>query len=293
MVLYNSLERAENPFAALELKNTTGLTLEGGPLVVSDGDTYAGEAMLDTLKPDESRIVPYAVDLGVQVESEHDQTSEEVSYVRARRGRLELRRARIDKRVYRFRSKDDRPRTCILEHPLQPDRTLWDTPAPRETTHSFHRFEVPLAPRAVTEFRVQERSRQSEYVEIRALPERTLALYLSRGYVPAGQEAQFREVSTLMAGLARLQGKRQETERKMAALTAGQERLRKNLQSLGASTDEARLRTRYVGKLEAEETELEALANLMRDLDTEIAEIEVQVEKALDRLDFEVVLRGE
>jgi hypothetical protein len=48
------------------LTNTTGLTLEGGPVTVTEGDTYVGEAMLDTMKPDDKRFVPYAVELGCQ-----------------------------------------------------------------------------------------------------------------------------------------------------------------------------------------------------------------------------------
>ena len=49
----------------VEFKNTTGLTLEGGPVTVLEGGSYVGEAMLETIKPDEKRLVPYAVELGV------------------------------------------------------------------------------------------------------------------------------------------------------------------------------------------------------------------------------------
>ena len=54
-LLYNAANRAENPFAVLDFKNTTGLTLEGGPVTFFEGDVYAGEAMMDTLGPDEER----------------------------------------------------------------------------------------------------------------------------------------------------------------------------------------------------------------------------------------------
>src|SRR5438067_2243658 len=67
VLLYNKAARAENPMRAVEFKNTTALTLEGGPVTVLEGGSYVGEAMLETLKPDEERLVPYAVELSVRV----------------------------------------------------------------------------------------------------------------------------------------------------------------------------------------------------------------------------------
>src|SRR6185312_6851412 len=55
VLLYNKATRAENPMRCVEFKNTTGLTLEGGPVTVLEDGAYVGEAMLDTLKPDEER----------------------------------------------------------------------------------------------------------------------------------------------------------------------------------------------------------------------------------------------
>ena len=55
VLLYNKATRAENPMRCVEFKNTTGLTLEGGPVTVLEGGSYVGEAMLETVKPDEQR----------------------------------------------------------------------------------------------------------------------------------------------------------------------------------------------------------------------------------------------
>ncbi|MDP8219631.1 MAG: hypothetical protein P9M03_13000, partial [Candidatus Theseobacter exili] len=66
---YNEENRHNNPFSCMWLKNTTGLTLEGGAATIYENDTYAGEAVLKTLKPGEKTFVSYAVDLGVLVET--------------------------------------------------------------------------------------------------------------------------------------------------------------------------------------------------------------------------------
>src|SRR5207344_1268370 len=67
VLLYDKNARAENPLRCIEFENTTGLTLEGGPVTVLEAGTYVGEAMLETLKPDEERLVPFAVELSVHV----------------------------------------------------------------------------------------------------------------------------------------------------------------------------------------------------------------------------------
>jgi hypothetical protein len=43
--------------------NSTGLTLEGGPVTVFEGDSYVGEAMLDTMRKNDQQITPYSVEL--------------------------------------------------------------------------------------------------------------------------------------------------------------------------------------------------------------------------------------
>src|SRR6266498_742502 len=48
--LYNREAREQNPMSALYLNNTTGLTLESGPLTIIENDTYAGEALTDRIK---------------------------------------------------------------------------------------------------------------------------------------------------------------------------------------------------------------------------------------------------
>src|SRR5207249_1923670 len=58
VLMYNKAARAENPMRCVEFKNTTGLTLEGGPVTVLEGGSYVGEAMMETSKPEEPRLIP-------------------------------------------------------------------------------------------------------------------------------------------------------------------------------------------------------------------------------------------
>ena len=117
VLLYQKAARAENPIRCVEFENTTGLTLEGGPVTVLEQGSYVGEAMLDTLKPTEKRLVGYAVELAVRVLDNIDSHSDRVSRVTIRNGVLKTHYAQVQKTTYTFNSKSDKEQTCYLDHP--------------------------------------------------------------------------------------------------------------------------------------------------------------------------------
>src|SRR5919205_4254515 len=65
--VFRESEGRTRPMSGLMLKNTSPLTLEGGALTVIDGDAYAGEALMERLKPSEQRLISFALDLGTLV----------------------------------------------------------------------------------------------------------------------------------------------------------------------------------------------------------------------------------
>lgn len=68
VALYRGSIRRANPLSAILFTNTSGATLEGGPVTVLHNDLLAGEAMLRSCRPGDVQILPYAVDLDVDAE---------------------------------------------------------------------------------------------------------------------------------------------------------------------------------------------------------------------------------
>src|SRR5207302_11399180 len=66
-LLIYSENYGEHPMSAAELTNSTGKTLDGGPITVFDAASYGGEALITTLKTGDKRLISYAVDLGTRV----------------------------------------------------------------------------------------------------------------------------------------------------------------------------------------------------------------------------------
>jgi len=63
--LYNADTDPRYPLNAVRLKNTTGLHLKGGPVTLFDGDTYAGDALVEDVPPGDTRLISYAVDQSI------------------------------------------------------------------------------------------------------------------------------------------------------------------------------------------------------------------------------------
>src|SRR5262245_4332378 len=158
VLLYNKSNRAENPMRCVEFKNTTRLTLEGGPVTVLEKGSYVGEAMLDTLKPDEERLVPYAVELAVRVTDRIDTREEPVHRVIIRSGYLCTDYVQARQTTYTLKNKGDTAYILYLEHPRQQGEwELFDTLAPQVVTDNFWRFRLNLPARAETPFVVKQK----------------------------------------------------------------------------------------------------------------------------------------
>src|SRR5205807_127919 len=83
-----TLWSASSPRAlrALWIKNTSGLTLDSGTFNIVDNNAFAGEGLIDPLKPQERRLLSYAVDQGVRVEHKNLLENRPVTRISATHG---------------------------------------------------------------------------------------------------------------------------------------------------------------------------------------------------------------
>ena len=84
------------------------------------GEVHVGEAMLETMKPDEDRLVPYAVELGVHVLYNIDSHDETVHRVVIRRGQLKAHYVQVRKTTYTLNNKSDEEQIVFFETKIRP-----------------------------------------------------------------------------------------------------------------------------------------------------------------------------
>ena len=84
--IWNEQAGLPRPQRALWLNNSSGLTLDGGSFSVLEDETFAGEGVVEPIRPGEKRLVSYAIDLAVNASSKLGSEQQRVTRVRVLRG---------------------------------------------------------------------------------------------------------------------------------------------------------------------------------------------------------------
>jgi len=283
--LYNKKVRANNPLAAVRLKNSTGLTLEGGPLTVLQGGSYAGEALVKTLKPDEQRYITYAVDLGLHVNTKTGSKSEQVDRVVINRGIIRMHRGIIETKTYNLDNKNTRPKTVVIEHPYHANWKLLNKEKPIEITENFLRFEVEAPGLEITKFIVREMRDSWESIMASNLTPDDIIIFAQKRYFSENTQKQLEEIVALKAEIVTIDRDLKTLKKDRNQIFKDQQRLRENLRGLRQTVEEKNLRSRYIKQLDQQETRLEKLRDREKDLDHQRTAKQRELNKLLGTLE--------
>jgi len=145
------------PLRALWVNNASSLTLDGGSFSVLDSNTFAGEGLVEAIKPGERRLLSYATDLGLLVDTKQDSGRERVTRVRIYRGTMATTSEEREKKTYIVRNEDTTARALVIEHPARPEWKLAeDGPKPEEKASGLYRFRLNLEPKKTERLVVNE-----------------------------------------------------------------------------------------------------------------------------------------
>lgn len=277
--LWNNSLGSDRPLRALWLTNTSGLTLDGGSFSVIEDDTFAGEGLVDPIKPGEKRLVSYAADLGVRVDSTSQNYPQRVTRVQIARGMMVQTSELQRDTTYTVRDDDTTPRTVVIEHPL---RVGWklaaDGPKPEETTSNDYRFEVKLEPKQTTTLEVRESKPLQVSYALNNMTSDRIALFVRQKSISPDVQAALEKIVAQKARVAALQDQIDERNGDRQSIFDDQQRLRENLKALKGGAEEKALTERYVQKLNDEETQLGTLQK-------ESSALAAQRDKAQQELD--------
>src|SRR5437588_7565902 len=131
--IYNEHTQAKFPLLGLKLKNTSGLHLMQGPITVFEGSSYAGDARILDLQPNEERLISYAVDLGTEVNPVPSSDNGRITQVKAVKGVVYTTTKVRETKTYTIKNRNDQERLVLVEHPVRNEFHLADTDKPAET----------------------------------------------------------------------------------------------------------------------------------------------------------------
>ena len=278
VLLYNRENRPKNPLSAIELTNASELTLEGGPLTVAEQELYVGEAMLDTMKPKDRRIVPFAVELSTVVEIEDKNESGNAFKAVLANGVLTTTAWSYKRTRYTFHNKSPRKHTLFAEHAkMGPGWELVDTAKPDELTERFYRFKLTLEPRSDLQLAVTERSTLYQSWQVVDFSKKDVRYYLSSKLIDAKTAGVLEEIVALREQLSELEHEKDRLDQARATIFEDQQRIRENMGALKAGAEQRQLLERLTKKLDAQETELERVDAALKKLEVERKKLEAQI----------------
>lgn len=286
LLIYTSGQASRNPMSAAAIVNSTGKTLDGGPITIFDAAAYGGEALMESLKAGDKRLISYATDLGTRITTNAESGSEAVREVKAKDGILTSRLAIVETTTYTIRNVDPRAKTLLIEHPLKPDSKLLGDVKPLETSANHHRFEVKLAANANEKFVVREEHLIENTEQISNLNDDQLVIYLRNKTLSDAARKQLDQVRAKKSELneANQLAGRQTAE--INELVQDQERIRQNLNSLNrVNGAEAQVR-KYAGDLAASEAKLAGLRDAQSAARKRLSALQSELNELIGKLDF-------
>jgi hypothetical protein len=284
-LLIYSDHSSQHPTNAAELTNSSGKTLDGGPITVYDGGAYGGEALMETLKAGDKRLISYAVDIGTRITEAFGSKQAVVREIHAARGVLTTKLAAEETRTYTVRNVDKKAKTLIIEHPLRPGYTLLNQ-KPAEKTASAYRFEMQLAPGGTQEFPVSEERVYDQTYQVTSLTPDTILSYVSNRTLSDAGRAQLQRIADQKRQIADNGRALQQAEGETRDLTADEERIRQNIGSLNNVSGQQQQVQNYARQLDAHEQQLAGLRDRQAELQKKKSALETEVNKLTEALAF-------
>ncbi len=284
-LLVYSEEQGQNPMNAAEITNSTGKTLDGGPITVFETGAYSGEALMETLKAGDKRLVGYAVDLGTRIGTIEGSEAQGIREIHLSRGTLTLREAVRDTKTYTVRNVDQKAKTLYIEHPVRPGYKVL-SPTPAESTPARHRFELALAPASTAKLAVVEENTYEVVHAVTNLSPDALLLYARNKSLTEAARAQIEKIAVARKGIAENDRAIARTEKELQELNQDQQRLRQNIISLNQVAGQQDQVQRYARDLAAQETKMAALRDRLSQLRKTKEEAAAALDALIDKMEF-------
>ncbi|MFZ0814778.1 MAG: DUF4139 domain-containing protein [Candidatus Sulfotelmatobacter sp.] len=276
---------------ALWVDNTSALTLDGGSFNVLEGDAFAGEGLMDPIKPGEKRLLSYAADLGVLVDAKQKAENQRVTKVIISHGAMMQSTQEREENTYTIRNRDTSPRTVVIEHPARSGWKLTDDDdKPAESSASFHRFRLTVRPKETATLQVKEYRPITNNYQLSNVTDDQIKFFLSQKMINPAIEQALRKVIAQKNSIAALDADVSSRKTKISGISEDQQRVRENMKALKGSAEEKTLVARYVHELNEQEDRVQSLHHEIADLQQKRDAAQKTLNEMIEGLQMETTL---
>jgi hypothetical protein len=291
VTIWNS--SAAFPRDALWLKNTSGSTLDSGSFSIVEGDSFAGEGLLDPIKPGERRLLSYAGDSSIHVTTDSDYDPQPISHVKIIRGLMTVTRQERSKQSYSIRNSDKDARNVVIEYPVRQGWKFVDGGIkPEETSETLHRFLVKVDPNATTKLDVAEYHPLETTLVLSNLTSDDVLLYSRQRVLKPEIEDTLRNILNQKNQIAGIDQQIRRRDQEQSNINSDQARVRENMKALKGSTEEKTLVQRYASQMNSQEDRLVTLRTEINSLRNDREKAQQQLNTMLMAINFDEDFSG-
>jgi len=246
---------------------------------------YGGEALMETLKAGDKRLISYAVDLGTRITTAFDSKQAVTREIHLYQGVLTAKSATEEIVTYTVRNVDQKAKTLIIEHPLRAGYTLLNQ-KPMEKTADNYRFEVSLAAGATRTFAVSEEHSDSKFFLLtNATPDFLLTYVRNRDLNEDGRK-QLGRIANQKQQITENNAAIDDAERQLKDLNTDEDRLRRNIESLNRVSGQQQQVQDYARQLGALEQKLTGLRDRQAELQKKKTALQHDLDEMIASLSF-------
>jgi hypothetical protein len=278
---------SEHPLRALWVSNSSGLTLDGGAFNVLENNAFAGEGIIDPLKPEERRLLSYAVDQAVRIQKKEEVESRPVTHIKIAKGVMVQTSERRDHQRYTIRNLDTQARDVVIEHPVRPGWKLADGPKPEETSASFYRFRAKVEPGKTAEVKVDEVQPLERRIALSSVSDDQIRIWFNDLAVKPELLEALRKIVQQKNQVADLDLTIQVKQSEITSINQDQSRLRENMKALKGSPEEKALLQRYTRELNDQEDKLQAVRKEIDDVTIKRSAAKQQLDQMMQEITFD------
>jgi len=279
------------PLRALWVNNASSLTLDGGSFSVLDSNTFAGEGLVEAIKPGEKRLLSYATDLGLLVDTKLESAKERVTRVWIYRGTMTTTSEDREKKTYIVRNEDTTPRMLVIEHPARPEWKLAeDNLKPEEKASGLYRFRLSVEPKKTERLVINEAKPVYTQYALNGITDDQIGVFLLQKSINPEIEKTLRAIVAQKNVVADFDAKIKAQQKTIDQIFTDQGRLRENMKALKGSAEERALLQRYTKQLDEEETQLDALRKQMQETQAQREKSNEGLQKMIGDLQMDVAL---
>jgi hypothetical protein len=252
--IYNEGVHPKFPLLGLRFKNTTGLHLLQGPVTVFENNTYAGDARVGDLQPNETRLVSYAVDLGTEVAPEIPNPADNLTAIKVYKGILYATHKVRHTKVYTIKNRSQHERLVLVEHPYRADLALIKPEKSAERARDVYRFEVKAESNKPVKLEVVQEEQRVDVMQLTNTNDDTVRYFLRGTIGSAKVKEALEEALKLKDQLAQTQSDIAKEEQALQVIEKDQARMRANMERVPQTSEAYK---RYLKKFDDQETVIE------------------------------------